>query len=167
MEQPHLNNHNRISTTTTASQQPRHPHHSATHDISSPSPQQHLHKRITSPNLHLHCAAIFSPATAIPNERHLRDRCGDSLVGARADDFYNVRVVRMIPTTSAHVRISRRVRIKMPKGAEPAGGRRSEVEDQTRLPDPIKRRAECQASASRCESRWELSLSAVCPEIHR
>ena len=35
-------------------------------------------------------------------------------------------------------------RIKIAKGAEPAGGRRSEVEDQTSPTDPIKGRAERQ-----------------------
>ena len=36
-------------------------------------------------------------------------------------------------------------RIKIAKGAEPAGGRRLEVEDQTSPTDPIKRRAEHQS----------------------
>ena len=126
--QPHLNNH---AIPTTAPTMPS-PHHLlnniSTTTTTSPHHLRHNEQHLTFISTN---AAIFSPATANPNEQHLRDRRGDSIVGAGADDFYNVHVVRMIPITSAHVRVSRRDRIRMTKGAEPAGGERSKLEDQT------------------------------------
>ena len=120
---------NSISTTITASQQPQ--PHLNNHAIPTTAPTttspHHLLNIISTNEQHRLTfistkAAIFSPETANPNEPHLHDRRGDSLVGAGADDFYNVRVLRMISATSAHVRVSRRKRIKISKGAEPAGG---------------------------------------------
>ena len=120
------NNHISTMPTTTS---PRHLlNNISTMTTTSPHHLRHNEQHLTFISTN---AAIFSPATANPNERLLHDRRGDSLVGAGADDFYNVRVVRKILTTSAHVRVSRRDRIKMTKGAEPAGGERLKVGDQT------------------------------------
>ena len=67
---------------------------------------------------------------------------------------------RMIPTTSAHVRVSRRDRIRMTKGAEPAGGERSKVKDQRPPPDPIKGQVQCSRVPVRGgeRQRWSSEL---------
>ena len=117
--QPHLNNHNRISTTTPSPPQ-RQPRHLLTIS-STTSPRTN---NIASPSSPLHRHLFASHG-----ESH--GRAASPPTDAGADDFYNLRVLRMISATSAHVRVSRRDRIKMTKGAEPEGGERLKVEDQT------------------------------------
>ena len=107
---------NRISTTTTASQQPRHPHHSTNSNISSPpSPQR------TTSHLHLHKRRHLINGNSVLNEHLCRQTRGFP-VRAGVDDSCNVRAWLTISPTSAHVRVLQRDRIKITKGAGPAGG---------------------------------------------
>ena len=105
--------------------------HHANHQLPSPQPpsQQPHHsslpspQRTTSPHLHLRkrCHLCASHGE-FPTNSIYANRCGGSLVGARAGDFTHVRVGDFTHVRSVH--ITRQTRIRITKGAGPAGGQR-------------------------------------------